>query len=114
MTPSEKPFNREHQKNVANRKRVIRKTLTGIGTATAIAGVVGFSIGFAVTLAQNGLNPNSIKYAFAIGKKNDGVSAVSAAGVAVTVVTVSRAITDRAAAQKIAYLAVDLSRPLIV
>lgn len=42
------------------------------------------------------------------------MSAVSAAGVAVTVVTVSRAITDRSATQKIAYLAVDLSRPLIV
>ena len=42
------------------------------------------------------------------------MSAVSAAGVAVTVVSVSRAITAGSETLKIAFIAVDLSRPLIV
>lgn len=54
--------------------------LHGIGIAAAIGLGTGFAIGFLVSLAQNGLNPSSLKYAFAAGAKQGGGSAVTAAG----------------------------------
>ena len=54
--------------------------LRGIGIAAAIGLGTGFAIGLVVSLAQNGLNPNSLKYAFIAGAKQGGCSAVMAAG----------------------------------
>lgn len=42
----------------------VMNELKGIGIAAAIGLGTGFAIGFIVTLAQNGLNPNSIRNAF--------------------------------------------------
>lgn len=46
-----------------NSKRVFRNEIKGIGIAAAIGIGVGFTIGFAVSLAQTGVTPDSIKYA---------------------------------------------------
>lgn len=53
-----------------NNKRVFRKELQGLGIATAIGIGVGFTIGFAVSLAQSGITPDSIKYALVEGGKS--------------------------------------------
>lgn len=47
-----------------NNRRVFRNELSGIGVAAAIGLGSAFSINFIINLAQNGLNPNSLKYAF--------------------------------------------------
>lgn len=52
-----------------NRNRVLKENLSGLGLAVAIGMGTGFAIGFIVSLAQNGLNPNSLKYAFASGAR---------------------------------------------
>lgn len=52
-----------------NGKRVYRNELRGLGIAAAIGVGVGFTIGFAVSLAQTGITPDSIKYAFVNGGK---------------------------------------------
>lgn len=56
-----------------NSKRVFRNEIKGIGIAAAIGIGVGFTIGFAVSLAQTGVTPDSIKYALI----NDGKSGLS-------------------------------------
>ena len=52
-----------------NRKRVIINELKGVGIAAAIGFATGASIGFIVTLAQNGLSPESFKLAAIEGGK---------------------------------------------
>lgn len=59
-----------------NSKRVVKNELRGIGIAAAIGIGVGFTIGFAVTLAQSGITPDSVKAAFANGAKGGAESGV--------------------------------------
>lgn len=62
-----------------NSKRVFKNELKGIGIAAAIGIGVGFTIGFAVTLAQSGVTPDSVKTAFVNGAKGGAESGVLAA-----------------------------------
>lgn len=62
-----------------NGKRVFKNELRGLGIAAAIGVGVGFTIGFAVSLAQTGVTPDSIKYAFANGGKAGLASGVQSA-----------------------------------
>lgn len=73
---------------------ILKNTLTGIGVAAAIGLGTGFTIGFLASLAQNGLNPNSIKYAFASGAKQGGAGMASSAGSAAIGLTIGKNITD--------------------
>lgn len=71
-----------------NGKRVFKNELRGLGIAAAIGVGVGFTIGFAVSLAQTGVSPDSIKYAFANGGKAglaSGVQSVVGYGLGRTV-----------------------------
>lgn len=52
-----------------NRKRVIKNELKGAGIAAVIGFVSGASIGFIVTIAQNGISPDSLKDAAINGSK---------------------------------------------
>jgi hypothetical protein len=52
-----------------NNKRVFMNEIKGIGIAAAIGLGVGFTIGFTISLAQNGINPESLKYALVNGGK---------------------------------------------
>ncbi|MDQ7839335.1 MAG: hypothetical protein RDU59_12680 [Thermodesulfobacteriota bacterium] len=53
----------------ANKSRVFKNELAGIGTAAAIGLGIGFTIGFVVTLAQSGVSPESVRYAAVAGAK---------------------------------------------
>lgn len=71
-----------------NGKRVFKNELRGLGIAAAIGVGVGFTIGFAVSLAQTGVTPDSIKYAFVNGGKSgitSGVQSVIGYGLGRTV-----------------------------
>ncbi len=81
---TESPIDQIQLLHKTNRNRIIVKELTGLGIATAIGLGTGFAIGFVVSLAQNGLNPESLKYAFISGAKQ-GVS-TSAMALASTVI----------------------------
>lgn len=76
---NEVPIDRKGELAAMNRRRVFRKTLTGLGISVAIGLGTGFAIGFVVSLAQNGINPNSMKYAFVAGARQGGASAGMAA-----------------------------------
>ena len=52
-----------------NNERVFKNELTGIGLAAAIGLGIGFSIGVATTLAQQGISVDSLKMAAGIGIK---------------------------------------------
>lgn len=62
-----------------NTAKVINE-LRGIGIAAAIGFGTGLTIGVLVSLAQNGLNPESIKYAFVDGAKQGGTAALMSIG----------------------------------
>lgn len=62
-----------------NAKRVFKNEIRGIGIAAAIGVGAGFTIGFAVSLAQTGITPDSIKYAFANGEKSGLASGIQSA-----------------------------------
>ena len=62
-----------------NGKRVFKNEIRGLGIAAAIGIGVGFTIGFAVSLAQTGITPDSIKYAFANGGKSSLASGFQSA-----------------------------------
>lgn len=71
-----------------NGKRVFKNELRGLGIAAAIGVGVGFTIGFASSLAQTGVTPDSIKYALANGGKSglaSGVQSVVGYGIGRTV-----------------------------
>ena len=71
-----------------NNKRVMKNELEGIGLAALIGVGIGFTIGFSVSLAQNGISPDSVKYAFAEGGKmgiETGIQSVVAYGVGRTI-----------------------------
>ena len=75
---TETPLDRKAELKALNEKRVIKENLTGLGVAVAIGFGTGFAIGFIVSLAQNGINPNSMKYAFVAGAKQGITSGVMA------------------------------------
>ncbi len=62
-------INKDEMLRHTNRKRVIRNELKGVGIAAVIGFATGASIGFIVTLAQNGLSPESFKLAAIEGGK---------------------------------------------
>lgn len=71
-----------------NGRRVFRNELRGLGIAAAIGVGVGFTIGFAVSLAQSGITPDSIKYALIEGSKSglsSGMQAVVGYGIGRTI-----------------------------
>lgn len=76
-------FDRDARLIKTNKARVIRNELSGIGLAAAIGLGTGFTIGFITALAQTGMNPDSIKYAFVNGAKAGGESASLATGSAI-------------------------------
>lgn len=61
--------NKEKMLIRTNRKRVNRNELKGAGLAAVIGFVSGASIGFIVTIAQNGISPDSLKNAAINGGK---------------------------------------------
>ncbi|MCL1626159.1 hypothetical protein [Bacteroides caecicola] len=68
--PTDDPFiDKDAMLKHTNRKRVLRNEFKGIGIAAAIGFATGASIGFIVTLAQNGLSPESFKLAAIEGGK---------------------------------------------
>ena len=62
-----------------SRRQVLYKRLTGLGASVAIGLGTAFTIGFLVSLAQNGISPNSLKYAFVSGAKQGASGAGMAA-----------------------------------
>ena len=66
----EEALNRKQDMADANSKRVLQKQLLGLGAAVGIAAGIGFSLGFITTLAQSGVSPETLKYAFATGVKS--------------------------------------------
>lgn len=62
-------IDKEEMLNRTNRKRVIKNELKGAGLAAVIGFVSGASIGFIVTIAQNGISPDSLKDAAINGGK---------------------------------------------
>lgn len=67
---SDKPgIDRNKMLKKTNSKRVFKNELHGLGVAVAIGAGLGMSIGFATTLAQAGISPDSLKLAFAEGAK---------------------------------------------
>ena len=87
---TESPVDQIELLNKTNKSRVIAKELTGLGIAAAIGLGTGFAIGFAVSLAQNGLNPESLKYAFISGAKQG----VSTSAMALTSTVIGRTIGE--------------------
>lgn len=67
-----------------SRRQVLHKRLTGLGASVAIGLGTAFTIGFLVSLAQNGISPNSLKYAFVSGAKQ-GASGAGMAAVGYTI-----------------------------
>lgn len=59
-----------------NRKRVFKNEVKGFTVAAAIGAGVGFLIGFAATLAQSGVTPDSFKYALIEGVKTGATAAL--------------------------------------
>ena len=72
--------NRTQEVKNEGKRGIIKENLTGLGITVAIGFGTGFAIGFIVSLAQNGINPSSMKYAFAAGAKQGTTSGVMAAG----------------------------------
>ena len=68
--PTDDPFiDKDKMLKHTNRKRVRGNELKGVGIAAVIGFATGASIGFIVTLAQNGLSPESFKLAAIEGGK---------------------------------------------
>lgn len=78
-----------------NHNRVIKNEFTGICIAAAIGAGTGFAISFIVNLAQNGLNPSSVRYAFASGTKAGLNSGALAAGSAIIGRTLGTMLSQR-------------------
>lgn len=72
--------NRAQEVKNEGKRGIIKENLAGLGIAVAIGFGTGFAIGFIVSLAQNGINPNSMKYAFVAGAKQGTTSGIMAAG----------------------------------
>lgn len=52
-----------------NGRRVFKNEALGIGAAAVIGAGIGMTLGFAISLAQSGVTPESLKYALAEGKR---------------------------------------------
>ena len=76
----EEANNRNQDLRDANKKRVFKNELRGFGIAVAIGLGVGFTIGFISSLAQNGVSPDSLKNAMAMGTK-EGIESGLMSGV---------------------------------
>ncbi|WP_418702909.1 hypothetical protein [Anaerotignum faecicola] len=63
-----------------NQKRVFKNELRGLGIAIAVGTGLGLTIGFATTLAQSGVTPDSLKLALAEGTKG-GIESGILAGI---------------------------------
>lgn len=78
---SDKPgIDRSKMLQDTNSERVFKNELHGLGMAVAIGAGVGMTIGFATTLAQSGITPDSLKLAFVEGAKG-GIESGALAGV---------------------------------
>lgn len=95
-------------KKVKNAK--FTNELRGVGIAAAIGLGTGFALGFVVSLAQNGLNPESLKNAFVCGVKQGGISAVVAAGSAAISMTVGATVGGTIGTQIIANLGTNVAQ----
>ena len=62
-------IDKEKMLKSTNRKRVIKNELKGAGIAAIIGFATGASIGFIVTIAQNGISPDTLKEAVINGGK---------------------------------------------
>lgn len=78
--------NKEDMLKSTNRKRVIKNELRGAGLAALIGFATGASIGFIVSLAQNGISPDSIKDAL----KDGGIAGVEGAALSIVSYSISR------------------------
>ena len=67
---------------------ISKNEIQGLASAVAIRAGIGFTIGYAVSLAQSGITPDSVKYAFVIGGKSgvaSGVQSVVGYGIGRTI-----------------------------
>lgn len=81
-------INKDKMLKNTNGKRVFRNELRGLGVAAAIGIGVGFTIGFAVSLAKTGVTPDTIRYALVNGGKSgiaSGVQSVVGYGIGRTI-----------------------------
>lgn len=78
--------NKEEMLKNTNRKRVIKNELRGAGLAALIGFATGASIGFIVSLAQNGISPESIKDAL----KDGGIAGIEGAALSIVSYGISR------------------------
>lgn len=81
-------IDKDEMLNKTNGKRVFKNEVRGLGIAAAIGVGVGFTIGFAVSLARTGITPDSIKYALVNGSKaglSSGVQSTIGYGIGRTV-----------------------------
>lgn len=78
--------NKEEMLKSTNRKRVIKNELRGAGLAALIGFATGASIGFIVSLAQNGISPESIKDAL----KDGGIAGLEGATLSIVCYGISR------------------------
>jgi len=72
-------INKNKMLQKTNTNRVFKNELRGLGIAVAIGAGVGITIGFAVTLAQSGVTPESIKFALAEGIKGGAEAGIMSA-----------------------------------
>ena len=72
-------MDKEEMLKKTNRRRVVRNELKGIGLAALIGFATGASIGFIVSLAQNGISPDTLIQAF----KDGGVAGLEGASLSV-------------------------------
>lgn len=75
----EAPNDRNQDLKDANKRRVIKNELQGLGLAVAIGAGIGLTIGFITTLARSGITPDSVKYAAVEGIKSGVESGVLSA-----------------------------------
>lgn len=69
--PQNKPLlNRKRDMKIGNQKRVRSNEIRGFQLLLAIGAGIGFTIGFATTLAENGISPDSMKQAVIDGGKS--------------------------------------------
>lgn len=79
-------IDKEEMLKNTNRKRVFKNELRGAGLAALIGFATGASIGFIVSLAQNGISPESIKGAL----KDGGIFGVEGAALSIVSYGISR------------------------
>jgi hypothetical protein len=77
---SNKPMiNKDKMLKNTNTKRVVKNELRGLGVAVAIGLGVGMTIGFIISLAQNGITPDSLKTAAVEGAKGGAEAGIMSA-----------------------------------